>query len=156
MTGESIGYSSLAVGQVWTSVGRTVTETDIQMFAGLSGDYNQLHTNDSWVRANTSFSGRIAHGLLIHAMSSGIRTPGFDALDIRAFLSTSREMRAPTYPGETITVTNEIINLRASESRPGSGIVTVRLHVTKDSDQVVQEGTDTFLVGPGCEVATNA
>jgi len=64
----TIYLEDYAVGQVFTSVGRTVTEADIMAFAGVSGDFNQLHINEQWVTANTPFEGRIAHGLLVLAI----------------------------------------------------------------------------------------
>lgn len=145
----SLAFDDLSEGAQYVSVGRTVTEADIQAFAGVSGDFNQLHTNDEWVRANTQFRGRIAHGLLVLAMSSGMRTPDYDDLDIQAYLSESRDMTAPTYPGDTITVTNTVTDLRPSKSKPGHGIVTFHVQVTNQHGDVVQSGTDVLLIGPG-------
>lgn len=145
----SLAFDDLTEGARYVSVGRTVTEADIQAFAGVSGDFNRLHTNDEWVRANTQFRGRIAHGLLVLAMSSGMRTPGYDDLDIQAYLSESRDMTAPTYPGDTITVTNTVTGLRPSKSRPGHGIATFDVQVTDQRGGVVQSGTDVLLIGPG-------
>lgn len=140
-------FSSLEVGETHVSVGRTVTEADIVAFAGLSGDFNPLHTDDEWVRANSSYRGRIAHGLLVLAISSGLRTPGLDQLHVLGFLDTARTMVAPTYPGDTIHVRQTIAELRLSRSRPGSGIVTIEIGTAKQDGTVVQHGTDVLLVG---------
>lgn len=142
-----IGFDDLFTGMQFISTGRTITEADIANFAGVSGDFNPLHTDAEWVRAHTEFEGPIAHGLLVHAVSSGIRTPGYDDLLIQAFLSTHREMTHPTYPGDTVKVINTVRTLKPSRSRPGSGVVTVDVDVRNQHNVTVQKGTDTFLVG---------
>lgn len=144
---SSLGFGQLFVGLQFTSVGRTVTEADIVAFAGVSGDFNQLHTDEQWVTANTSFNGRVAHGLLVLAMSSGMRTPGYDELAIQAYLSTQRDMTHPTYPGDTLTVVNTVKELKPSRSRPGSGVATVEVEVNNQDGTTVQKGTDVFLIG---------
>ena len=86
----------LAPGAEFRSAGRTVTESDIMAFAGVSGDFNRLHTDEPWVRENTPFEGRIAHGLLVLAMSSGLATPGLDDVEIIAYLEETRRFTGPT------------------------------------------------------------
>ncbi|MFM8612393.1 MAG: MaoC family dehydratase, partial [Actinomycetota bacterium] len=113
----------------------------------LSGDHNPLHTDDDWVRANTPFRERIAHGLLVLGASSGTPCPEMDALLIIAYLSESREFKAPTYPGEAITTTWTITENRPSQSKPDRGIVRMAVACTKDDGTVVQSGEDVLLVG---------
>lgn len=133
-------------GTEWQSAGRTITEADIVNFAGVSGDFNALHTDEEWVKANTPFAGRIAHGLLTLAVTSGLRTPGLDDLEILAYLEVSRRMVGPVYPGDTIRATHRVAEVRPSRSRPGTGVVTVEVEVRNQGDEVVQRGTDTYLV----------
>ena len=64
-------FEEFTVGQKITSVGRTVTEGDIMSFAGLTGDYNQIHT-DAAFAAGTQFGQRIAHGLLGLSIAVGL------------------------------------------------------------------------------------
>ncbi|RZI53633.1 MAG: hypothetical protein EOP16_01680 [Pseudonocardia sp.] len=140
-------YEDLQIGTEYRSRGRTITESDIGSFAGLSGDYNSLHTDETWVRENTEFTGRIAHGLLIHAISSGIATPELDDLEVHAYLETTRRMVAPTYPGDTISVVQTVTDLRTSSSRPKSGIATMTISVVNQGGTTVQTGRDVYLVG---------
>ena len=95
----TIYLEDYAAGQVFTSVGRTVTEADIMAFAGVSGDFNQLHINEQWVTANTPFTGRIAHGLLVLAISSGLATPGMDDVEMIAYLEALAQVRRADLPG---------------------------------------------------------
>jgi len=142
-------FDDLEIGTKYVSRGRTITESDIVAFAGISGDFNPLHTDEMWVRENTGFSGRIAHGLLILSISSGLATPELDELEIQAYLETTRKMLAPTYPGDTVKVIQTVADLRASSSRPDTGIATFDVEVTNQDGTTVQQGTDVYLVGRG-------
>ncbi|MET4431434.1 MULTISPECIES: MaoC/PaaZ C-terminal domain-containing protein [unclassified Mycolicibacterium] len=142
-------FDDLEIGTKYVSRGRTITESDIVAFAGISGDFNPLHTDEMWVRENTGFSGRIAHGLLILSVSSGLATPELDELEIHAYLETTRKMAAPTYPGDTVKVIQTVADLRCSSSRPRSGIATFDVAVTNQDGMTVQQGTDIYLVGRG-------
>ena len=64
-------FDDLEVGQTFESAGRTITNHDVMTFAGLSGDNNELHTNDEYAR-NSPFGQRIAHGLLVVAITTGL------------------------------------------------------------------------------------
>ncbi|MFI5429597.1 MaoC/PaaZ C-terminal domain-containing protein [Aeromicrobium sp. UC242_57] len=139
-------FNQLEQGTSYTSSGRTVTEADIVAFAGLSGDFNPLHMDAEWVRENTGFGARIAHGLLILSISSGLRTPGLDDLAIQAYLNVDRRMSAPTFAGDTVHVVQTISGLKASSSKPGMGVVTLDVAVHKHDGTVVQQGTDVLLV----------
>jgi 3-hydroxybutyryl-CoA dehydratase len=143
---RTLTFDQLSLGDTFLSTGRTITEADIVAFAGLSGDYNPLHTDAQWVAENTPFQGRIAHGLLVLAISSGLRTPGLDQLEILAFLDVRRAMKAPTYPGDTLRVHNTVAALRPSSSQQGSGVVTMSIEVTNQRGEVVQVGEDIYLV----------
>ena len=143
----SIPFSALTEAAEYRSAGRTITDADIVNFAGISGDFNPLHTDDVWVRENTKFDGRIAHGLLVLAVTNGLRTPGVDDWNIQAFVNVERRMIGPVYPGDTLHSSYKIENLRASRSRPGAGIVTVRIEVLNQHGDVVQDGQDKYLVG---------
>jgi acyl dehydratase len=145
----TLHFDDIAPGDEFVSVGRTVTEADIMAFAGVSGDFNLLHTNDPWARANTPFKGRVAHGLLVLSMSSGLPTPGFDDLKVLAYLNVERRMAGPTYPGDTIHAVHRVEQVRPSASRPEAGVITVVVEVRNERDEVVQMGTDVVLVARG-------
>ncbi|MBY4238358.1 MaoC family dehydratase [Rhodococcus fascians] len=123
-----------------------MTEADIQSFAGLSGDFNPLHTDQEWVSANTPYRGRIAHGLLVLSMSSGMTTAGLDQLEVLAYMEVQRRMVAPTYPGDTLRVLQTIESMRPSSKQSTAGIVTVNVSVTNQDSAPVQTGYDVLLV----------
>src|SRR2546430_803408 len=104
-----------------------------------------LHTDESFVREHTPFRGRIAHGLLVLAMASGLRSE-LDRVQSVAFLEVRREFVAPTYPGDTIHARWTVEEARPSTSRPGTGVVRLRVEVVNQAGEVVQRGTDLWLV----------
>jgi acyl dehydratase len=66
-------FEDIPVGQVFKTPGRTITESDIVAFAGLSGDYNSVHV-DAHFAASTPLHGRVAQGLLVLAIATGLTT----------------------------------------------------------------------------------
>jgi 3-hydroxybutyryl-CoA dehydratase len=132
-------------GLEMASARRTVTEADIINFAGLSGDFNPLHTDEVFAREETPFSGRIAHGLLVLSIADGLRNP-FDDWAHLAWLDVQRSFLGPTYPGDTIHAVRRVEEVRRSASRPGTGVVTVAIEVVKQDGTVVQRGRDVLLV----------
>jgi acyl dehydratase len=135
----------IEVGLELSSARRTVTEADIVAFAGLSGDYNPLHTDEIFAREETPFRGRIAHGLLVLSIADGLRNP-FDDWAHLAWLEVQRRFVGPTYPGDTIHAVRRVEDVRPSSSRPGTGVVTVAVEVVKQDGEVVQRGRDVLLV----------
>ena len=142
---EPMYLEDLPAGLEVTTARRTLTESDIVTFAGVSGDFNPLHTDESFVREHTPFRGRIAHGLLVLAMASGLRSE-LDRVQSVAFLEVRREFVAPTYPGDTIHARWTVEEARPSTSRPGTGVVRLRIEVVNQAGEVVQRGTDVWLV----------
>ncbi|MBA3531490.1 MAG: dehydratase [Ardenticatenales bacterium] len=121
------------------TAGRTITEADIVNFAGVSGDFNPIHINATYA-ANTMFGQRIAHGLLVLSIASGLTTGlGFMGDRVEAFLGIGWKFRAPVYIGDTIHVVLQVSNLRPMR-RLGGGIVTLDIQVVKQDGTPVQKG----------------
>ena len=135
----------LAEGQKIESERRVVSAADIDAFCELSGDRNPLHTDDEHARA-AGFTGRIAHGLLVLSIASGL---GSDEDDwaIGAYLEESRRFVEPVLPGDEIHSVSEITEVRRSRSKPDRGIVTMHVATRNQRDEIVLEGTDVVLVG---------
>lgn len=137
----------ISVGDEFSSAARTIERADIERFAQASGDFNPLHVDEEWVRANTDYGQCIAHGLLMLSVSSGLKCDGMDDWHIEAYLSVERRMLAPTYPGDTVRAKSVVSDVRRSKSRPASGIVTVHVTLTNQNGETLQTGTDKFMVG---------
>ena len=136
ITGKSI--DRLRVGDV-AEFAKTVTETDIYLYAGITGDFNPAHVNEAYAK-NTFFKTRIAHGMLTAGFISAIianQLPGPGTIYMKQDLS----FLAPVRIGDTITARVEILELNSENNR-------VRLKTTcKNQDDVmVLEGEG--LVSP--------
>jgi acyl dehydratase len=135
----------IEVGARFETSRRTVTEADIMAFAGVSGDFNPLHVDEMFAREQTPFGTRIAHGPLVLSMSYGLRSVR-DDWQILALAACERRFRAPVFPGDTVWGVYEVLDCRASRSRPGSGFVTLGVSIRSDRGEVVQEGRDVLMV----------
>lgn len=143
---ERVHLEQIEVGQSWESARRTVTEADIVNFCGLSGDFNPLHTDDRFIREETPFRARIAHGLLVLSITSGLHSDT-DAWHVLAYLEEQRRFVAPVYAGDTISAFWRVESARRSRSQPDKGIVTLEVEVRNQDGEVVQAGSDVLLVG---------
>jgi 3-hydroxybutyryl-CoA dehydratase len=128
-------YEDLRLGQ--TAVyGRTVTEADIVLFAGISGDTNPVHINEEFA-SGTMFSGRIAHGMLTASLIStviGTRLPGPGAI----YVSQTLRFKAPVRIGDTVTARATITDLMPEKRRATiSTVATVRNKVVLEGEAVV-------------------
>ena len=140
-----VQLEDIEVGASFQTSRRTVTEADIVAFAGVSGDFNPLHVDEIFAREQTPFGTRIAHGPLVLSISYGLRSVR-DDWQILALASCERRFRSPVFPGDTVWGVYEVLERRASESRPGAGFVTLGVSIHSDRDEVVQEGRDVLMV----------
>jgi 3-hydroxybutyryl-CoA dehydratase len=95
--------------------GKTVTDADIVMFVGVSGDNNAVHTNQEFAET-TAFGGRIAHGMLSASFISaavGTRLPGPGAI----YLGQTLRFRAPVRPGDTVNTTVTVKSVDLQKAR---------------------------------------
>jgi acyl dehydratase len=137
---DGIYYEDVEVGREQNSPARTVTETDIVNFAGLSGDFNVIHTDAEFVKI-TPFGQRIAHGLLGLSIASGLvaRNPGAEQHRLVAFLGMTWDFRHPIFIGDTVYVEQTVASKRPT-SKPGLGIVVYHAKVINQRNEVCQEG----------------
>jgi 3-hydroxybutyryl-CoA dehydratase len=139
-------FEDFQPGQQVTSVGRTITEHDIATFAGLSGDFNQIHTDAEFARS-TPFGQRIAHGLLGLSIASGLAVQtGVLGANVIAFREVGEwKFVKPVFIGDTIHVIMEVTETKALP-RLGGGSVTLSIHVDNQTNQTAMKGLWTVLV----------
>ncbi len=142
--GDRRYFDDIEVGEEYESPGRTVTEADIVMFAGLSGDYNVLHTDAEFMKTSI-FGERIAHGLLGLAIQSGLLTRGMRPYATIAFAGLRWKFKGPIKIGDTIRARARVASKRET-SRPDRGLVTLFRQVVNQRDEVVQEGETDVMV----------
>lgn len=137
-------FEDIEVGEEYESPGRTVTETDIVLFAGLSGDYNVLHTDAEFMKGSI-FGERIAHGLLGLAIQAGLFTRATQAYATLAFVGLRWKFKAPIKIGDTIRLRARVTTKKET-SGPGRGLITVERTVLNQRGEIVQEGETDLLV----------
>ncbi len=141
-------YADLHVGMSFRSPGRTITDADLVAFAGLTGDYSELHTSDVYAKAS-QFGRRVAHGMLGLAYAHGLMWPRTGELreTAIAFLGISDwRFVGPIFVGDTIFVEYRIAELRDSKSTPSQAIATFEVEIVNQDGIVVQRGRKALLV----------
>jgi 3-hydroxybutyryl-CoA dehydratase len=138
-------FDDFETGMQIESQGRTITESDIVSFAGISGDFNPMHTSAQYA-ATTQFGQRVAHGLLGLSVASGLAYQmGFLEGTVLAFTGLEWKFRAPIVIGDTIRVQATVTKLREMK-QAGGGFVSFDVKVLNQDDAVTQKGEWTLLM----------
>ena len=140
----AVFFEELSVGQEFTSPGRTVTQADIVIFAGLSGDYNVLHTDAEHMKASI-FGERIAHGILGLGIQQGLASRGEPAAAHGHLSALKWKFKGPIKIGDTVHVLSRIAGKRDGPDA-GRGLVTVERRLVNQRGEVVQEGETEHVV----------
>lgn len=139
-------FEEFEIGKKFVSVGRTVTEHDIVTFAGLSGDFNQIHT-DAEFSKNTVYRQRIAHGVLGLSIATGlVMRTGLLEGTVLAFREIDQwKFTKPIFIGDTIHVELEVIETKPL-ARLGGGSITIAVKVLNQNEEMVMKGNWIALV----------
>ena len=138
-------YEDFAPDQPVITRGRTVGEGDINLFAGLAGDFNPLHVDAAYC-AGTPYKRRIAHGPLTLAMAIGLMSQQ-NLIDgtTTGLLALTWNFSAPVGIGDTIHARVTLAHKRPTKD-PARGIVTLRLEVLNQHAALVQTGEMTLMM----------
>ncbi|HSH02569.1 MAG TPA: MaoC/PaaZ C-terminal domain-containing protein [Anaerolineae bacterium] len=132
-------------GDTIVTANRTITETDIVNFAGVSGDFTALHTDDLFAQT-TPFGKRVAHGMLVQSIATGLAAQlGILEGTILAFRELECKFSQPIFIGDTIRVQLEVTGKKAFR-RLGGGNIFLKVNVINQADEVVQRGQWTMLI----------
>lgn len=152
-TPQGLYFEEFEEGLEIETQGRTITEADVVNFAGLSGDFNPMHT-DAVYGAETHFGQRVSHGLLCLSIASGLAYQmGFLDGTVLAFTSLDWKFRAPVFIGETIHVKITVTRRREMKAA-GGGFVFFDVQVVNQDDKVTQKGEWNILVASKPETAS--
>lgn len=147
MTRQSLSilsFDDLVAGDEWESPRRTITETDVVLFAGLSGDFNPLHVDHSTSQSGP-FGRPVAHGLLGMAIATGLisQVPRIDTIALLAILEW--KFLRPIVFGDTIHAASKVESL-TPHANGRRGLVTWQRRVFNQEGVLVQEGRTQTLV----------
>lgn len=145
--GQLVGlyFEEFEVGQRLVTRGRTITDSDLVQFAGLTGDFNPMHTDAEYMKGSM-FGQRIAHGLLSlsYAMGQAYQL-GVLERTVLAFREIDMKFSAPVFIGDTIRA--ELTVLEKTEARRlGGGLVKFEMRVLNQEGKVVQKGSISLLM----------
>jgi len=133
-------FYDIEEGDTDVTQGRTITEADVTNFAGVSGDFNHLHTDEERM-SDSPFGERIAHGMLVVSAATGLLWQNRSEEEREAVVAfygiDDLRFRQPTYIGDTIRVELEVIETREKEEGPGNGTVQYLAEVVNQRDQTV-------------------
>ena len=135
-------FEDLHVGMSFRSPGRTIGEADLMAFAGLTGDYSELHTSDVYAN-NSQFGRRVAHGMLGLAYAHGLMWPRTGEMRETAVAFVGMDgwnFVGPIFVADTIFVEYELVELRDSQSRPTQAVATFDVKVLKQDGALAQRG----------------
>jgi len=132
-------FEEFEAGDTVESVGRTITETDVVNFAALSGDWNLIHTDAEYVKSQ-KFGKRVAHGLLVLSVASGLAVRlGFMEDTVIAFRGLDWKFSKPVFIGDTVRL-RVVVGEKKPMERLGGGLVNFEMAVVNQENAVVAKG----------------
>ncbi|MDD7363472.1 MAG: MaoC/PaaZ C-terminal domain-containing protein [Peptoniphilus sp.] len=136
------------IGKVYISQARTITEADVINFAGISGDFNVLHTNEEFAKSGP-FKERVAHGMLGASVMTGLSNMLgiFDGTTI-AFLELTIRYKNPLRIYDTVHLEVETLD-KHDTSKPGRGIVNFMARLVNQKGVIIIESPWTIMMKSG-------
>jgi 3-hydroxybutyryl-CoA dehydratase len=133
-------FEEFEIGQEIITAGRTITEGDVVTFAGLSGDFNQIHVDAEYSK-RSQFQQRVAHGLLVLSIASGlaVQTGVMEGTVVAFREITEWKFSKPVFLGDTIHVVLGVIDKKAFP-RIQSGAIVIDVKVLNQNDEIVMRG----------------
>jgi acyl dehydratase len=137
----------LEAGQFFVSAARTVTEADVVAFAGLSGDFNPIHTDAEFAK-DSPYGQRVVYGLLGLSIATGLldRLGVFSGSAVAMLGITDWTFTCPVFIGDTVHLELTILGVRPSQSKPDRGVVERRFELRNQRGELVQTGRIDVLV----------
>ena len=145
---RGLTFDQFNLGDTFISQARTVTEADVVNFAGLSGDFNPLHTDKTFA-ASTPFGERIAHGMLIAAMATGMAnwTGVFEGTTL-ALMQQLLQYKGVVKFGDTVHLELNVAEKKTT-SKKDRGVVIFDARMVNQDGEIVLDGQWTLLMRAG-------
>ena len=138
-------FDDFAVGEKYSTGGRTITESDLILFSGISGVFSPLHLDEEYCK-KTIFKKRIAHGPLILSISNGLVSMlNLYEESIVALLEMEWKFLKPVFIGDTIRVI-ETVQGKKNTKNAERGIVIFSRSIQNQKEEEVQKGTTVVLI----------
>jgi acyl dehydratase len=141
---DLLRYERIEVGLTFETGGITVTEGHITAFAGLTGDFFDIHMDDDYARA-LGYPGRVAHGLLGLALCDGLKNRASVRFAAIVSLGWRWSFSGPILVGDRIHARVRVLSKRPTKN-PARGIVTLGFELVNQKGEVVQKGENDMMV----------
>jgi acyl dehydratase len=135
LLGHGFYWQDLKIGDKFVTYGRTLREADIVVFCNTVGFVEPLFTDDEYRKKHSAMTGFAAPGALVYAVAEGLALAGTGHGTGLAFLNTTIDIKAPVLAGDTVRVTIEISEARATSK--GRGLVRTSNVVLNQRDEIV-------------------
>jgi acyl dehydratase len=146
IVGLGMYFEDLPVGKKFRSLSRTIMDADICAFINVIHMTESLFTDMEFIKNDSDIKGRLAPGSLSYCFAEGLLAQSTMQHTGYAFLGMELNMENPAFAGDTIHVECEVIESRASKSRPGRGLVRTHNKVVKQDGTVVLTYTPLRMV----------
>jgi acyl dehydratase len=142
---SSLFYEDFEIGRNFTTGGRTVTDADLVLFSGISGDYTRLHLDEEYAKGQM-FGGRVGHGMLGVSIATGlIAQLGTMQDTAMGLLEFSCRFTGPLRPGDTVYV-RQVVTAMRETSKPDRGVVTFSVEMFNQRDEAVFAGEEKIML----------
>ena len=133
-------FHRIEEGDSSVTQGRTITDADVMNFAGVSGDFNHIHTDEARM-ADSMFGERIVHGMFVLSAATGLVWQNRTVEEreaVVAFYGIDRlRFRSPVYIGDTVRVSMEVLETDPRADGPGNGTVRYAMNVENQDGETV-------------------
>ncbi len=144
--GLGLYFEDLPTGRTFRTVGRTLTETDLVNFIGVTGMAEVLFSNVEFLKHESDIKQRVVPAAMVYSFAEGLLVHATMQHTGFAFLNMELNVESPTFVGDTIHVECEVIESRRSASRPNRGLVRTRSRVVKQDSTVALTYTPLRMV----------
>ncbi len=135
LLGHGFYYQDWHEGYEFQTLGRTITETDILNFVGVSGMTEELFTSVDYLENHTDFKGRLVPGALVFSMAEGLVIPATISRTGIAFLNCEIDIKQPTFAGDTIHVEGKVVQIKPA-SKGNRALVRTENRVINQKGEV--------------------
>jgi 3-hydroxybutyryl-CoA dehydratase len=139
---NKVYFEDWQVGERVVTAGRTINETDLEVFTALTGDWSRLHTDQEYAQS-TRFGGRIIHGLLSLSIGVGLWVQATNSTWLLWAIEKARFV-ASVRVGDTLHIESELVKLTEIDNE--RGLITVSSHMKNQRGENVLISTSKFLI----------
>ena len=141
---NALRFEEITVGLEYDTPGITIGEHHVLGFAGLTGDFYELHVDDDYARS-IGYPSRVAHGLLGLALADGLKNRATVRLAAIVSLGWRWKFTGPILIGDRIAARIRVVAKRETR-KPDRGIVTIEVTLSNQRGEVVQQGENDMMV----------